>query len=357
LEDLVEKSYNTFNPDISITACIGKSFSISQLNIKQIKELKQVTSVQEVVSDLTLLTYNEKQALVYLKGVQADYLKMRKFQNLMLQGKASVEESQIPVSVSLIGIGLASLLDVNLNSYQSMELYYPNRKKKNLNNPQDAFLQDVLLPVGIFQTYAPQFDENYILTDINFVRKLMSYDSLVTAVEVFISPDYSLEKCRKEISKIVGDSFTVKDRYQMEEVFLKTIKSEKMMIFLILSFVLLIAAFNITACLIMLIIEKKRDIHTLQTMGASISQIGKIFTIEGIFLSLSGGFIGSILAAIVCFLQQQFHFISMGNGGHYQINYYPVSMELIDFLLVLLTIFAISLISSRAATVLLKKKR
>ena len=344
MEQLVVDSFNSFNPDLKITLCEGKSFAIDSFPFSQLQELKGVRAVEEVVSDLTLIEYDGKQHLIELKGVSPDYARHSGFDQLLIDGDFDLQHDGCEFGV--MGAIAAGTLQVNLSGADLYKVFYPKRLRKNLGNPADAFNTRYLTPGGVFSSYT-EYDDKYLVCSIDFVRNLMSYEDEATSVELFIDNEKDLSSIQKKVEEIVGSNYLVKNRFQQEELLFKTMKTEKMMIFAILSFILLIAVFNIIGTLSMIIIEKKEDISVLTYLGADHSLIRRIFIIEGMIISFIGGLAGMLLGWLVCFLQQTFHIIGFGNGNaNYIVDYYPVKMNPLDFLIVFVTVFLISVIVS-----------
>lgn len=344
MEELVVDSFNSFNPDLKITLHEGKSFVADSFPLDQLRSIGGVTAAEEVVSDLTLIEYDGKQHLIELKGVGPEYARNSGFDELLIDGDFDLQHDGCEFGV--MGAIAAGTLQVNLSGGELYKVFYPKRLRKNLGNPADAFNTRYLTPCGVFSSFT-EYDDKYLLCSIDFVRNLMSYENEVTSVEVFVKDAKKLPVIQKSVQKIVGDKYLVQNRFQQEELLFKTMKTEKMMIFAILSFVLLIAVFNIIGTLSMIIIEKKEDIAVLNYLGAEKSLVRRIFMTEGMIISFIGGVAGMVLGWLVCFLQQTFHFISFGNGeANYIVDYYPVKMNPVDFIVVFVTIFLISVVVS-----------
>ncbi len=344
MEELVVDSFNSFNSDLKITLREGKSFETDSFPIARLRSIDGVNAVEEIVSDLTLIEYDGKQHLIELKGVGPEYARNSGFDELLIDGDFDLQHDGCEFGV--MGAIAAGTLQVNLSGAELYKVFYPKRLRKNLGNPADAFNTRYLTPCGVFSSFT-EYDDKYLICSIDFVRNLMSYENEVTSVELFISDEKNLPSIQKKVAEIVGDNYLVQNRFQQEELLFKTMKTEKMMIFDILSFVLLIAVFNIIGTLSMIIIEKKEDIAVLNYLGADSSLIRQVFITEGMIISFIGGVAGMVLGWLVCFLQQTFHLISFGNGeANYIVDYYPVKMNPTDFLIVFVTIFLISVIVS-----------
>lgn len=352
MEEMIGGWFNAFNPDFEITLTEGKSFDINDFPTDKIASLPEVAAVDEVVSDLVLTTYGDRQELLRLKGVTPDYIARHQYGDMLVDGTFDFYRGEQPCAV--VGNIAAGTLMINLRSYDLLKVYYPKRTKKNLADPTNAFNTRYLYPTGVFATNTDN-DRSYVLCPIEFVRDLMQYEHQVTSVEVQLKNLNHYKKCQDKIQKIVGTDFKVKNKYEQEETLFKTMQSEKLIIYVILAFILLVAAFNIIGSLGMLILEKRSDTTVLRNMGAPANMIQKIFLYEGMLISFVGGIAGMLIGAVVCLIQQTFHAVKLGNGGNYLIQYYPVSMHLTDFLWVGATILIISLITSSIPALTLKR--
>lgn len=332
LESMVVKNFNSFNPDFVITAKQGKVFDQDSLRILKIKKIEGVATAVGVLDDVTLLTYEEKQFIAHLKGVDDGFGKTNQFDTLIIDGRYALHSGEINHIV--LGAGVAYHLGVNLMSMKSVKAYYPNRLAKNLSDPLTAFNSDALLPSGVFSVQT-ESDLSYAIVPLRFMQELTQYDNQVTSIEVSIHPSAHSKRIQKQLATIFGDGFEVKNRYQQEELLYKVMQMEKLAVFIILSFILFLATFNIVGTIAMLIIEKKKDIDILRNMGADRKLIEKIFLAEGVLINLFGGGLGLIIGSIICILQQQFEIVTMTqSNAQYLVNAYPVEMKPLDFLLV-----------------------
>lgn len=368
LEDLVSDSFNAFNPDFRITVKEGKSFDLSTFPLDKLGKVEGVKSVEEVVSDLVLIDYDDHQYLIEVKGVNDSYVEQltSRKSNLLIDGSfkfhpdtADFNEEQPMIygdcDFGVMGSRAAAMLRLNLRGAEQIKLYYPQRKSKALAREKDL-IKRYLVPGGVFESQT-EYDDRFLFCSIDFARSLMSYEGEATSVEIFLDNPEKFNKVQTEIQAIVGQDFVVKNRYEQEAVLFKTMQSEKVIIFAILAFILVIAIFNIIGTLAMIIIEKREDTSVLNILGADKSLVRNVFMLEGMIISFLGGLLGMLLGWIVCFLQQTFHLITLGNGsGSYIVNYYPVRMDVMDFVLVFATVFLVSLLVSAIPTHRLKLK-
>ena len=344
MEEMIGGWFNSFNPDFKITLVEGKSFPVDSFPMEDLKRLPEVAAVDEVVSDMVLTTYNNRQELLTIKGVGDDYVSRNRLDEILIDGKFALWQGEQPCVV--IGAVAAGKLQVNLLNYELMKTYYPKRMKKNLAQAADAFNTRYLYPTGVFMTNT-NYDEDVVFCPIAFARDLMHYEGEATSIEVQLrSPDH-YAKCQKEVEKIVSSRFKVQNKYQQEASLFKTMQSEKLIIYIILAFILLVAAFNIIGSLGMLMLEKKEDMAVLRHLGAGESLIQRVFLYEGVVVSLVGGMLGILLGVVISGLQQIFHIVKLGDGSTgYVIPYYPVHIRVTDLAIVLLTILIVSLLTS-----------
>lgn len=342
MQSMIGGWFNAFNPDFEITLKEGKSFAVDSFPKAQIAQIPEVEYVSEIVSDMVLATYDNRQELIRLKGIDKQYATRNDYSKLLIDGKFDLWRGEQPCAV--LGTVIAGKFIIQLNDYELLKLYYPKRTKKNLANPADAFNTLYLFPTGVFCTNT-SYDQDYVFCPIEFARELMRYEGEVTSMEVHLRDHNSTTKCQEKIQALVGPNYQVRNKYQQEETLFKTMHSERMVIFVILAFILLVAAFNIIGSLGMLIMEKQSDTQTLRTIGASTPLIQRIFLYEGLCTSFLGGILGIVLGVIICLIQQIFHVVKLGGSG-YIIQYYPVEMHFTDFLLVLATVLVISLLTS-----------
>lgn len=344
MEGLVRTSFNSFNPDYQILPKEGKVFSTDSFPMTELKKLDGVQAVYEVVADMTLMTYNEKQLLVSVKGVTSDYLHSTGIDTLLIDGNANLVYSEGPCAV--MGAIAAGNVQLNLHSPEQLKVYYPKRLLKNFSDPSKAFNIDYVIPSGVFASYT-EYDEKYVFVPLDFARSIMNYENEVTSIELKLKNSRDYAKIRASIENILGGDYILKDKYQQEESLYKTMKSEKLMVFVILAFILVVAGFNMIGTLSMLIIEKKDDLSVLYAMGARKSLVRRIFLVQGSFISLLGGLVGLLMGLLICLVQMKFHIVGLGDGSSgYLINYYPVKIEALDCVIILFTILIISIITS-----------
>jgi len=343
-ESVVVKLFNTFNAEIQITPKEGKTFDVTTLPEDKIKKIPGVVYLTDVIEENALLKYKDKQFIATIKGINPDYGKMSRLDTMIIDGVFVLQNDSN--NYALVGNGVAYNLGLQLNDYLNpLEIYVPRRGDVSLLNPLEAFNSEVLFPSGVLSVNQ-EFDIKYILIPLRFAQKLLDYKNEVTSVELGINPNADIETIQKEVEKISGDKFVIKNRFQQQELLYKIMKSEKWAIILILSFILLVATFNIIGTLTMLILDKKKDITILWSLGADKKLIRKIFFTEGMMITFFGTLLGLAFGVLVCWLQQKYGFIKMPDDGTFVITNYPVEMRTYDFILVLIIDLVIGIITS-----------
>jgi len=343
MQDLIVTNFNRFNPPLKIEAREGKVFTSYELRVTsyELESVEGVKAVEQVLSDLVLVTYHDKQILTTLYGVSRNYPGLSGLAAMTIDGDFDTGMQNGIV----FGAGIAGLLSVGLHDYVPAKLYYPKRNKKNFMNPMEAFQVHNARPIGVFASYTP-YDENSVFVPIALAQELFDYESEISYIAIYLDENASLQKVQKKITQMVGEGFTVKNQMEQEALLFRTIKVENLILYLILGFVFVIAAFNIIGILGMLIIEKKQDISILHTLGASKTLLKKVFLMVGAMIGIFGGLLGMFIGLICCLAQQYFEIITLGSAGSFIITAYPVSLALKDFVVVFFLIILISLLTS-----------
>ncbi len=344
-EDLVTSLYNTFNPHIKVTAKEGKVFEPDSSHILQIEALEDIEAMSMVLEENALLQYRqENNFIARLKGVDENFIKVSQVDTALIDGKFLLEDGAIDHVV--LGLGVQNVLGVNIHDeFSPVRVYMPKRDVKvSRMRPETAFKQEMIYPSAVF-AIQQDFDARYAIVPMRMMRSLLNYDREVSAIEIALKDEGKAGKVKQQIKEILGEKFNVRDRYEQDETLYKIMTAEKWVVYLILSFVLIVASFNIIGSLSMLVMEKKHDIGILKAMGATNNFIRRVFFMEGVMLSLSGAVIGIILATLICLIQQHFEVIKL-QGASFLIDSYPVSMRLGDFVLVFVTVMVISVLAS-----------
>lgn len=338
LDGLLKSMNDSFDPDLKILPATGKVFSLNDPNIDKIKNHKAIFDISETLQENALLKYDNQQYIATVKGVDDHFKNVTGVDTMLYVGDFILKHNKQPYAI--VGQGVAYFLSLNLNYIDPIVIYIPKRNAKLGINPQQAFNRNYIFPSAIF-SIQQEFDAKYIIVPLDYARELFEYDNEVSALEIKLKPDYNVDKTQKQIQNILGSDYEVKNRYQLHEAFYKIMKSEKFYIFLILTFILIVASFNIIGSLTMLIIDKKEDISTFRSLGANLKTIRRIFLTEGWLITIVGATFGLILGYIVCWIQITFEPVKLGSSGSFIIDAYPVKIIWADFLLIFLTVVSI----------------
>ncbi|HMT28763.1 MAG TPA: ABC transporter permease [Bacteroidia bacterium] len=343
--NLVVSLYNSFDPDIKITALTGKTFEPAEINSAKLKLIEGVSNLAWTIEENALIKFSDRQFIATIKGVDENFFKIAKMNDKLIDGSLALTEKQ--TDYALVGGTIAYSLSLSLTDpYNVLTIYVPKKGKPvSILNPEEAFNIRPIRPGGVF-AIQQDFDSKYVLVPLRFAREIIGYETRVSSLEIGLSDGADEEKIRDEIQSELGKNFEVRTRLQQHDFLYRILKTEKWAVYFILSFILIIAIFNIIGSLTMLIIEKKKDISILTALGAEKSLVRKIFLYEGMMVTMSGALTGLFLGSIICLLQQKFGIIKLENGESFLIDAYPVDLQLLDFVYVLLIVFVIGWIAS-----------
>ena len=343
LTDLVKTLYNSFHPEIRITAVKGKTFILDSTDVIAIKKLTNVVWYNEIVDENVLVENEDRQLKVTMRGVSDDYVKDTRFDTTVRQGNYDLHPNGRTGAV--VGSEIGARL--NLGELSPLSIYVPKRDRSLSidfdNLDENPFNKDLVYVSGLYSV-SSDFDGKYVILPIDKVRELMDYTKESTSAEIGVKTGTDPDEVVQQVQKILGIKYLVQNRYSQNELLFNTLKSEKVWTFMILLFILLIATFNTIGSLTLLIIEKKKDIGVLWSMGADTTILRRIFFTEGLLISVTGTLIGSLLGLGLCFLQQRFGFIQLTPG--FVIEAYPIRVALKDILLIIASVTAIGLLAA-----------
>jgi len=341
-ELLILNMYSSFTPELRVEPAIGKSFMLDSLLEQRLESDSRVLNYTEVLQEKVLLKYGQNQYIATLKGEVPKEIQTQLMDSLINQGEYKLQDDSLNYAV--VGAALQAYLGINLDFEKGfISVYSPKKGVINSINPAEEFSVRGIKPSGVMVAQ-PQLDE-IIITPLSFAREVIGELEKISAIEINLKSNVNLAGFKNELTDLLGSNFIVKNRAQQNPTLYKVLNSEKWAIFFILTFVLIIAIFNIIGSLTMLVIDKKKDIAILQSLGANYSFIKNIFFTEGMFISLLGCIIGMILGFLFCVLQQKFGLIKM-EGAELVTNVFPVAIKAMDFILVFLTVLFISAIAS-----------
>ena len=348
-QDLVTTMFTAFDPELKITAVSGKVFDAQDDRIQSLKQMPEVEVFSESLEDNVMVQYKDRQAMAVIKGVEDNFSQLTAIDSI-LYGRGEMVLYDEVVAYAIPGIELVSILGTGVRFLDPLEIYAPKRGSKiNVASPASSFNSDYLHSSGlVFAVNQQKYDASYILTSLKFARDLFQYDTEVSSIELKLKEGANINKVQGRIASLLGKDFQVLNRYEQQADTYRIMEVEKLISYLFLTFILLIACFNVIGSLSMLIIDKRADVVTLRNLGANDETIKQIFLLEGCLISFLGALIGVVLGVALCLVQQEFGLISLGSGdsaGAFVVDAYPVNVQLTDVLLVLLTVLVISFFS------------
>lgn len=343
IEGIVEDLYSSFDADVKITLAEGKTFNLTQIDTAKLKQIDGVDIICPVIEETALFKKGDDFVTAKIKGVDQSFIQMIRLDTMITEGLSDLSfmdtEYCIPGYMIQQRLGLTS--DPR---YQNTLTIHGMLRTKKINMRAEPFNKRIIQVGGVFRTRA-EYDEKFVLTSLGFAKKLLEYEDDITAVEIGITDTdlYSPQTIKKQIQEIIGADFIAKTKREQNQLIFSATKNEKIATYIILSFVLLIAAFTLIASLTMLILEKRKDVFTLYSVGFTKPAIERLFFYEGILINLIGGLIGVGLGLLVCYLQIWFGFITMEGM---KVDVYPVEVQLWDIIYIGLTVAVIGLLSS-----------
>ncbi|MBO4370706.1 MAG: FtsX-like permease family protein [Paludibacteraceae bacterium] len=343
-QGLVEDLFSNFDPEIKVTAVGSKVFDPD--SVLQILESDgRVALTSCVLEENALLQFGKKQMPVMLKGVSDDYAQVTDIEQILYDGEYKLREGDFYMAVG--GVGLVHTLGSGMHYVRPLELYAPKRTKKvNLMRPDKSFNKEIVFMSGVFMVRQDKYDNNLLIVPIDLAGRLFEYESQVSSIELRLKSGTDIKSFKKDLRAKLGAGFAVKDKYEQQEDFFKMMEIEKWVTYLILSFILLIAAFNIIGSLSMLIIDKKDDIKYLQYLGARPKTVFRIFLYEGWLISIIGAVVGVLFGLLLCWLQAEFGWVRVNSGGSYIVDAYPVKVQVMDIIIIFVTVLALGFVSA-----------
>ena len=345
--DLVASFLTSFDPQLKVTPVKGKSVAADDPRLTQIRELPQVDVATECMEDQALAYYNGRQAMVTVKGVDDNFDQLTHIGEILI-GDGTFELHAADMHYGIIGIRLADALGTGYAFDHPLKIFAPRREGQfDMTAPEESFIEDELFSPGVlFNVRQAKYDKGYIITSLGFARRIFEQQGMVSSLELRLKPGSNFEAVKKEMQKIAGDDFYVKDRFEQQDETFKIMKIEKLIAYIFLTFILIVACFNIIGSLSMLIIDKKDDVVTLRNLGASDKVITRIFLFEGRLISALGAVIGIAIGLLLCWLQQTFGIVKLGSSsGSFVVNAYPVSVHPEDILLIFVTVLVVGFLA------------
>lgn len=342
--DLVASLFTNFDPQIEVVPVKGKTINADAPELDRIRHLDFVDVATDVVEDQAIAVYGDRQRMVTVMGVDENFDQLTNISDILYgDGDFTLRVANLYFGVP--GIRLAQDLGLGARWADYLKIYAPVRRGQltDLDTPTDGFVVDSLLSPGVvYAVNQNKYDRDRIITSIYFARQLFDQDGMLSSLQLRLKPGTDLSTAKREIKAAAGEKFRVLDRFEQQADTFRIMQIEKVLAYVFLTFILIVACFNIISSLSMLIIDKKNDINTLHNLGANDRQIQSIFLYEGRIISAVGALIGIGLGLALCGLQQAFGFVKMGeSSGTFIVNAYPVSVHYWDVLVVFITVILI----------------
>lgn len=341
--DLVASLFTSFDPQLKVVPVEGKTAPSDDPILTQIRLLPEVDVATETVEDQALAIYQGKQAMVKIKGVEDNFSELSHITDI-LYGDGTYSLHAANLEYGILGIRLAQTMGIGAQWDSYLKIYAPKKEGQlDLSNPGEGFVADSLNSPGVlFSVRQSKYDKNYIVTSIAFARNLFGQQGMLSDLEIRLKEGSNLNAVKAEMQKIAGTKYKVLDRFEQQEDTFKIMSIEKLMAYIFLTFILVVACFNIIGSLSMLIIDKKNDVVTLRNLGANDKQITRVFLFEGRMIAVIGAVIGIGLGLLLCLLQQQYGFVRLGESeGSFIVDAYPVSVHYTDVAIIFVTVIAV----------------
>lgn len=346
-QDLVASFFTEIDPQLKLIPNEGKTMAADDPRWNEIKKLPEVEVFTRTLEDQALIALGDKQVMVTVKGVEDNFDSLTDIRSILYGDGEFILHADV-LEYGVLGIQLASELGVGTAFDDPLQIYAPKKGEKiNLANPTTGFTESELYSPGVvFVVKQAKYDASYVITSLKFAQNLFGQEGYISGVELKLKPNASEEYVKKEISRIMGDGYSIMNRYEQQNDVFRIMKVEKLIAFLFLTFILLVACFNIIGSVSMLIIEKKDDVCTLRNIGAGPRQITRIFLYEGSMISGFGALFGIVVGLVLCLLQQHYGFIALGqSSGHFVVDAYPVSVHALDVVLIFFTVIIVSMVA------------
>ncbi|MDR0186427.1 ABC transporter permease [Prevotella brunnea] len=341
--DLVASFFTNFDPQLKVEAAKGKTIPADDPTLAKIKALPSVKVATECITEQALAAYHGKQTTVMVKGVEDNFDSLTHISDILV-GDGDFRLHVANLEYGIIGIGVAETLNTTVAWDDYLHIYAPQRKGQyDMANPVNAFVTDSILSPGVvFQVKQNKYDRNYIITSIDFARRLFGRQGEITSLELRMGAGVDIDATKKKIEQLAGDKFVVKDRYEQQADTFNIMRIEKLFAYIFLSFILMVACFNIIGSLSMLMIDKKQDIQTLRNLGATDKQINRVFLFEGRMISVAGAVIGIGIGLFLCWLQQTYGIVHLGSqAGNFVVSAYPISVHPWDIVAIFFTVIVV----------------
>jgi ABC-type lipoprotein release transport system permease subunit len=358
---VVSQTFSSFDPELQITPASGKVFDPNNPQMEEVRKIAEIAFISESLEENALLKNGDRQEPIILKGVSKKFENLADIDKLIIDGRFLLREDtsgaveaigadsleEWHIDNGVVGAGLAMFLGVRANFVNPVEVYVPKRNVRvNPANPSTAFDRSDVFISGVFALNQAKYDDQMMIVSIDLARELLRYETEVSSIDIKLKDAAEVDRVQAKIKSVLGENYLVKNRFEQQEDLFRMVSIEKWVTFLILAIILVIAVFNIVGSLTILIIEKNEDIRILKNLGADNKLILKVFLFEGCLITFVGTIAGIILGLIICLLQQYFGLLQLGSTpGTFVMDAYPVVVELLDVLLIFVTVSMIGLLA------------
>lgn len=342
-EQLFTSMYANFDSDLKIVSTEGKTFRVNEPLQQTLKTTDGVEAWSKVIEENVLLRYQNQQAIATIKGVDEQYVTVTHFDSAIVSGYVDVRHDSL---FAVVGQGVAYRLSVDPNDvFKALAIYVPKKDVQSIINPDDAFNKTLIYPSGVFAVQ-DEVDHKYVICPYAFVANLLERENEVSSIDIKLNQSKGAEPVKARLKEQLGDGFNVKTRFEQRDSFFKVMRSEKAVSYLILLFILFIAASNTISSLYILSLEKQRDMYVLKSLGLNPQTAANIFVVEGLFVAFVGGGLGLLLGLTLCYLQQSYGLIALQDAADVMFSAYPVQVKIFDVLLVSATVMVLGYITT-----------
>lgn len=346
LEDVISSLNNRLTPDVQISSSAGKTIDLQSFPSERLLSIQGVDYVVPTLTEDALFRANDKQHIGQVKGVGSDYERIERMKEVVFnQDTLLLSDGDYDFAVP--GAGVAWYLGINAyDPYSVVRVYVPKRGNASSLSLENSFNSGALNVQSVFAT-EQEMDEKIVLVPFQWLSELLEYEDKATEMELFLSQNADVRKIKKEVKSMLGDGFVIKDQQEQQETLYRIMSSEKWAVYAILTFILILATFNVVGSLSMLMIDKRKDSEILKAMGADRNFLQRVFMNEGLLISVVGGIIGLVIGILAVLLQQHFGFIKFGSGGgNYIVDAYPVLLKMKDVFVIFATILVVGCTSA-----------
>lgn len=345
--DMVASMFTNFDPQLKVVPVEGKVVDSNDPLLTEIRRMPEVDVATETLEDMALAVYGDRQQMVTIKGVDDSFDELTHIREILF-GDGQYELHAGPLEYGILGIRLALDLQTGSRFSAPLKIYAPKREGQfDFTAPEEGFEEDELYSPGVlFAVQQSKYDKSHIITSLDFARRLFDREDKLSALELRLKSGADFDGVKKRMQRVAGTKFQVLDRLEQQADTYSIMNIEKLIAYVFLSFILIIASFNIIGSLSMLIIEKKHDAQTLRNLGARQSQVRRIFLLEGWMISIIGALLGIAIGLLLCWAQQQFGIVKLGEQGAFIVDAYPVSVHPQDIILVFFTVFFVGLVAA-----------